>query len=199
MSFHFGRGQFAGIFSYWDRYGITEVIIPFILIFTILYAVLQRVKIFGADSRKYNIIISLSIAVISIIPHSTGLYQQFDIVQVINTSLPQIGLIIVAIVMLMILLGLVAGKDPSMNSVLLGFAGLVGVVLLVVVFWRAIFPFQSPIWLSFLDDPNMQALLIVFAVFGLIVWFVTKNPENDGKGLENIQKGMQALFGGGKS
>ena len=196
MSRHFGRGQFSGLFSYWDRYGITEVIIPFILIFTVLFAVLQRVKIFGADSKKYNVIISLAIAVISIIPHSTGLYQEFDIVQVINTSLPQIGLIIIGIVMLMILLGLVSGKDPSSSSVLLGFAGLFGVILLVVVFWRALFPFQSPVYLSFLDDPNLQALLIVFAVFGLIVWFVTKEPGGQGKGLDNIKKGLKDLFGG---
>lgn len=196
MSGHFSSGQFSGLFYYWDRYGITEVVIPFVLIFTVIYAVLQKIKMFGAESKKFNVIIALSIAVISIIPHSTGRYQQFDIVQVINTSLPQIGLIIIGLVILMILLGLVSGKTPNSSSVILGLAGLVGIILLVVVFWRALFPFQGPIWLSFLDDPSIQALLIILIVFGLIVWFVTKNPENDGKGMENVRKGMQELFGG---
>ena len=194
---HFGRGQFGGLISYWDQYGITDVIIPFILIFTVIFAVLQKVKIFGpTESKKYNVIISLSIAILSIIPHSTGLYQEFDVVQIINTSLPQLALIIIGIVALMVLLGLVSGETPDSNSVILGFAGLFGVVLLIAVFWHALFPYQTPSWFSFLDNPNLQALIIILVVFGLIVYFVTKDPGQEGKGLQNIQKGLKTLFGG---
>ena len=157
---------------------------------------LQKIKIFGAESKKYNVIISLGIALLSIIPHATGRYQEFDIVNVINSSLPQIGLILIAIVVLMILVGLVSGSTPTTQNLIMGFAGLIGVVLLLIVFWRALFPYQTPTWLRFLDDPSVQALLIILVVFGLIVWFVTKDPSDKDKGIESTRKFFSALFGG---
>jgi hypothetical protein len=195
-----GGGVFSGLVTYLDNFGITDIIIPFVLIFTILFAVLQRIKLFGDQSKKYNVVIALAIALLSIFPHVTGRYQDFDIVNVINSSLPQIGLILIALVLLMVLVGLVSGKEQSgSSSLILGLAGILGVVLLVVVFWRALFPYSTPTWLSFLDDPSIQALIIILVVFGLIVWFVTKEPnDGKGKGMENVRKGFGELFGGSK-
>lgn len=193
-------GYFGSVFSYLDSFGITDIIIPFILIFTILFAVLQKISIFGKDtSKKYNVVIALGIALLSIIPHTTGRYQQFDIVQVINSSLPQIGLILIGLVLLMVLVGLIGGKEQSgTSSVILGLAGILAVVLLLLVFWRALYPYSSPSWLWFFDDPSFQALLVILLVFGLIVWFVTKEPSKDNKGMENFKKTLGDLFGGSK-
>lgn len=191
-------GYFGSVFSYLDSFGITDIIIPFVLIFTILFAVLQKISIFGKDtSKKYNVVIALGIALLSIIPHATGRYQQFDIVQVINNSLPQIGLLLIGLVLLMVLVGLLGG-ETSHKSVILGLAGIFAVVLLLLVFWRALYPYSSPSWLWFFDDPSFQALLVILLVFGLIVWFVTKEPSKDNKGMENFKKTLGDLFGGSK-
>jgi len=191
-------GYFGGFLSYLDAYGITDIIVPFLLIFTILFAVLQKLKIFGDQSKKFNVIIALAIAFLSVIPHATGRYQQFNIVEVINTSLPQIGLILIGLVLLMVLVGLVAGKDTGTNSVILGMAGLLAVILLLVVFWRALFPYSSPYWLSFMDNPGFQAFLVIILVFGLIVWFVTKEPKkkDDPDFTDSAKKFFKGMFGG---
>jgi hypothetical protein len=198
MAYYYNSGAFGGFFSYLEQFGIVDIIIPFILIFTILYAVLQKIQLFGKDtSKKYNVVIALGIALLSITPHATGRYGDFDVVNVINNSLPQIGLILIALVLLMVLIGLLSGKEQSTSSsVILGLAGILAVILLIMVFWRALFPYTSPYWLSFLDNPSFQAFLVIILVFGLIVWFVTKEPSKDNKGMENFRKTMGELFGG---
>ncbi|MBI4144953.1 hypothetical protein HY493_01995 [Candidatus Woesearchaeota archaeon] len=188
--------DFANAFSFLDQFGITDILLPFVLIFTIVYAVLAKIKLFGEESKKYNLIIALGISLLAIIPHATGRYQEFDIVNVINASLPQVALILIAIVVLMVLIGLVGGGAPGTSSIILGIAGLIGVILLIIVFWRALFPYSTPSWLSFLDDPSTQALLIILVVFGLIVWFVTKEPGKPGEGTKAAQEFFKAMFGG---
>lgn len=191
-------GYYGSFLSYLDSFGITDLLVPFILIFTIVFAVLQKIEIFGKDkSKKFNIIIALSIALLSVIPHATGRYQQFDIVNVINSSLPQVGLLIIGLVLLMVLVGLIGGKTDH-SSMILGFAGILAVILLLVVFWRAVNPYGTPAWFSFMDNPAFQAFLVIILVFGLIVWFVTKEPKKDDKSKfgDSAKDFLKGMFGG---
>ena len=189
-------GYFGSFISYLDSFGVTDLLIPFALIFTIIFAVLQKIKIFGDSGKKFNVVIALTIALLSVIPHATGRYQQFDIVEVINNSLPQIGLLIIGLVLLMVLVGLVGGKTDH-SGMILGFAGLLAVIMLLVIFWRAVNPYGTPTWLSFLDDPAFQAFLVILLVFGLIVWFVTKEPKgkDDKKFSDSAKDFFQGMFG----
>ncbi|HSU72958.1 MAG TPA: hypothetical protein VLJ21_03865 [Candidatus Binatia bacterium] len=196
---YYSSGAFSGLLSYLDTFGVTDIILPFILIFTIIFAVLQKINLFGGDgkSKKFNVIIAIGIALLSVIPHATGRYQQFDIVDVINNSLPQIGLILIGLVLLMVLVGLIGGKTDH-SGWLLGGAGILAVVLLIMVFWRALYPYSAPTWLSFIDDPSFQALFVIILVFGLIVWFVTKEPKKptDPDFSDSAKKFFKGMFGG---
>ena len=42
--------------------GFYEVALPFILIFTIVFAILQKVKIFGASGKNFNAVIAVVLA-----------------------------------------------------------------------------------------------------------------------------------------
>ncbi len=195
-------GPLANVFNYLNNLGFMDIILPFAIIFAIVWAVLKKVKLF--DNDKISVILALSIALISIIPHATGTYQEYDVVNFINTTFPQVGLILISLVLLMVVIGLLGGKAAH-DSWFVGIAGILGVILLLVVFWRALFPYQSPSWLSFLDDPNTQALVIILLVFGLIVYFVTKKSPGEtgyvasdpGKSLSNFLKGFYGGGGGG--
>ena len=189
-------GYYGGFLSYLDSFGVTDILLPFALIFTIIFAVLQKIKIFGDAGKKFNVIIAIAIALLSVIPHATGRYQDFDIINVINNSLPQVGLLIIGLVLLMVLVGLMGGKTDH-SGMILGFAGLLAVILLLVVFWRAVNPYGTPSWFSFMDDPAFQAFLVIILVFGLIVWFVTKEPKgkDDKKFSDNAKEFFSGMFG----
>ena len=185
-------GSSAGnVLLYLERYGLTDVIIPFLVIFTILFAVLSRVQIFGSNNgqnKKFNVVIALSITLLSIIPHVTGTYRELDIVQIINTTFPQIALIISTIVMVLILVGVVGGGKTAERSPIVSIITVLSIVLIAVIFGRALWPGYTPYWLGFLDDPGLQATLLTLLGFGLVVWFVTSEPPTSGTGGSTTKK-----------
>ncbi len=49
--------MFRGIIQFFDQIGIYDVVLPFILVFTIIYAILEKTRIFGTeeiDGTKYT-------------------------------------------------------------------------------------------------------------------------------------------------
>ncbi len=165
-----------------ESYGIRDVILPFILIFTLVYAVLFKAKLLG-ERKNFNVVVALVIALAVVIPHVTGTYPpEVDVVNIINTALPQIALVLVAIISVMILVGIWGGESPWAN--LTGLIVFIALISVVYIFGSAAgwWPFFG--FLSFLSDPDVQALLVIIFVFGLIVWFITREPEKaKGEGL----------------
>ena len=195
FALQFGGYDFRTLFYDLQNFGVFDVLIPFILIFTILYAILQKVQIFGKDeSKKYNVVIALVIGLIAIVPHITGTYpQNFDIVNMMNSALPQIALVLIGVLLLMIFMGFVGGKQ-ELGSGFMTLIALIGVAAIVLIFARALYPESTPWWLSFLDNPSLQMLIVVVVIFGLIVWFVTKEkPTTPGEG---FLKGVEKFFKG---
>src|SRR3990172_7462533 len=87
--------------------GVFDVLLPFILIFTIVFAILQKVKIFGTDEkvRSYNAVIALVMGLAVVVPHVLDAYPPGgDIVVIMNQALPNVSIVVVAIVMALILI-----------------------------------------------------------------------------------------------
>jgi len=188
----YGGGRFQEIFYYLEYWGLSEVILPFILIFTIIYAVLQKVALFAEP--KFNGIIALAISLITVIPHVLGKYPAgMDIVTIINTSLPETALLIVAVLMLLIMTGLIWGKAPT-EGIFAGVVAILAAIVLIIIFISPI----TPIPIISQIDPALQTLIIVIIVFGLVFWYVTKE-KGTGNGWENAQKALKNIFGGSGS
>ena len=77
------------ILQLWESWGLMDVILPFLLIFAVVYAALTKVKIFGEQKDRIHIIIALVIALAVVVPHVTYMYPpESDVVNIINTALP---------------------------------------------------------------------------------------------------------------
>ena len=165
-----------------DQMGFTDVFLPFILIFTIIFAVLQKIELFGAGkSRKFNSIISLALAIGVVIPHSLNKYPPgTDVVQILNTALPNVSLFVVAIVFLLVVVGMFGGKTNWNNSWAGGIVTFIAVAVLIFIFGNAAGWWESTGVYYWLSDPNIQAMLIVLIVFWLIVSAITKEKEDAG-------------------
>jgi hypothetical protein len=193
-----GGGMFAN-FLYWlDYWGVRDIILPFILIFTIIFAIMQKVNLFG--QKKYNVAIALAIALLTIIPHVTGTYPPgLDVINIINDSIPEFALLTVVVVLLLLMLGLGLGEAPY-KRVVTGWAVVIAGIILLLIFGSAIIP-----GLAFMHylDPSIISLIVILIVFGLIVAFVTGGKESTstaggaGQGAqEEIQKSvLKKLFG----
>ncbi|MFH0831321.1 MAG: hypothetical protein V1886_00425 [archaeon] len=107
-----------------------QIILPFALVFTLIFAILEKSKILGDEKHQINSIISLVIAFILIaVPQARTV-----IVQVV----PVIAVLAVLVLVLMIMLGFVGGttKEGNLNKGLGIVIGIIsGIVLIAAVMW----------------------------------------------------------------
>ncbi len=176
-----------------ESYGLTDALLPFLLIFAVVFAILQKVKIFGKDKRNINVILALVIGLLVVIPHVTNSYPPGgDVVEIMNNAIPNVSLILISIIMLLILVGVFGSEIDIAGTSLAGWIALISLLIVGYIFGRAAGWFQYlPNWLQWLDDPDTQALVIILLVFGLLIWFVTKEPKKTTEG--RINKGFKEI------
>jgi hypothetical protein len=162
---------------------------------------MEKVKPFGDKSNEgrtkpFSVIIALVMALAVIIPHVLGMEP--DVVNIINDALPEVSLVLVAVLMVLLIVGLFGGK-AEWGSSMSGWVAFGSFVLVLFIFGRAAGWFlYLPNWLYWLDNPDTQAMIIVFAVFAIIIWYITKEPTKDsdkGKTLKNFSNSWGELFG----
>ncbi len=48
----------VNIFTFFDRIGVVDVVLPFILVFTIVYGILEKTLVLGKNSHNTNVIVA---------------------------------------------------------------------------------------------------------------------------------------------
>ena len=88
-------------------FGFFDVVLPFLLVFTIVFAILEKTMILGSQENKpkknLNSIVAFSIAFFVI--------AATNVVSVLQQSLPQITLVLIVIICLMLLVGSFMGSE----------------------------------------------------------------------------------------
>jgi len=188
---------FETLVSYFQTFGVLDFILPFILVFTIVYAVLLKTKILG-DKKNFNIVIALILGLLFVVPHILGTYPLgYDPVAVLNETLPSISLVAVAAIMLLILLGIFGTEflAPAKSIV-----ALVAVIFVVYIFGASLNFWRGPYDIFYWWTTETTELLLIILVFGLIVWFVTKEPGSHrslGDRIEDVSGILGKFFGKG--
>ena len=192
---------YIDFFNLLESYGLTDALLPFLLIFTVVFAVLQKTNIMGAGKKNFNVIIALVLSLTAVIPHVTGTYPEgYDVIQILNNALPQVSLIAVAAIMLMLLVGLFGAESKWMGGSLSGWMAILSFFIIIFIFggaagwWTDITE-----WISWWDE-DTAALVVIILVFGVIIWYVTK-PETKGEGAVKFGKIIEDvgnIFGGKK-
>ena len=188
---------FETLVSYFQTFGVLDFILPFILVFTIVYAVLLKTKILG-DKKNFNIVIALILGLLFVVPHILGTYPLgYDPVAVLNETLPSISLVAVAAIMLLILLGIFGTEflAPAKSIV-----ALVAVIFVVYIFGASLNFWRGPYDIFYWWTTETTELLLIILVFGLIVWFVTKEPGSHrslGDRIDDVSGILGKFFGRG--
>jgi hypothetical protein len=85
---------------------LNQVVLPFVLVFTLLFAILEKSKVLGEDKHQVNSIISLVMGLLII---GVGVAKDM-----INDIIPVVAVVAVIIFVFMLLLGFTAGKDGAL-------------------------------------------------------------------------------------
>lgn len=107
------QSTFRGIIEFFARLGIYDVVLPFLLVFTLVFAILEKTKLFGTESvgghtytkKNLNAIASFVIAFLVV--------ASSRLVAAINESLARVMLLLIFCVAFMLLLGVFYHHDEK--------------------------------------------------------------------------------------
>ena len=172
--------------------GFYDVALPFLLVFTITFAILQKIKIFGEKGKNFNAVVAVVMAFLVV--------RAKPIVEVINTFLPQISLISIIIVVTLLLLGILLNRENTSFTGALGGVGIlltIGAVVFAFLSSSGALGLELPSWLNFSSgDWNFIIGLLVFFAFFV---YITSDSEDKGDGgILKLLKGIDTGIGGGK-
>lgn len=159
-----------------EKFGFFDVILPFLLVFSIIFGILEKTRIFGSDEidgkkvpkKNINSMVAFSIAFFVVATKK--------IVDVIETSLPQVALILIIIVCFLMLAGsFMADKDFSFEKRKYWVMFLTGVIFIaVVLIFVNAFGWLQPIidWVMLSPPVLVVPLVLVTVVVGAVFFIV---------------------------
>jgi len=154
--------DFAEVFFTLQSYGFYEFFLPFLLIFSIVFAVLQKIQVLG-NKKGVHIVVSLAVGLLAI--------QNSFVVFLINNFLTNIALVIVLIIMFLVILGLLVGEQvgaTKINWIIMG-------VALVGIFWALFYDFFAGTWVLpqlFTMNSASQGSLLTILIFVVVIYMV---------------------------
>ncbi len=171
------ESAFRGMIDFLNKLGVYDVILPFLLVFTIIFAILEKTKIFGTENgmTKKNINAMVAFVIAFLVIASTKL------VAVINEVMANVVLLVVLGVCFLLLVGVffTGEKEFSLNDLPVYKQIFIGIMFLgiILIFLNALG------WLQYIVDlfnninEDWAATLIFIAIIiGFIVW-VTSSPK----------------------
>ncbi|MDP3765978.1 MAG: hypothetical protein Q8R04_05685 [Nanoarchaeota archaeon] len=192
--------RLEGFFRTLERWGLTDVLLPFLLIFVIVFAVLQKTKILGESKKNLNVVIAVIVGLLVVIPHVTGRFPaNADPVLIINDALPQLSIVLVAVIFLLILIG-VFGQDYVMLGVTMpGWITLISFMIILLIFggsagwWTGDFGQTLE---NFFGTEGI-AVFIMLITFGIIIaWITGDSKEREERTILNrLGMDFSKLFG----
>lgn len=160
------------VLNTWNEIGVFSYVIPFLLIFAVVFAILQKTKILGDGNNGILAIISVAVGLLSL---------QFDFVSVFYADIfPKFGIGLSIFLVLIIFLGFFMPDRDVTKGLAGGWIGYVvgiGVVLWALSSWDQFGSFGFGAWF----EEYFWSLIILGAVIGIIAKVAGGNGKKPGE------------------
>lgn len=174
---------FRDVIGFMERLGVYDVILPFLLVFVTMFAILERTKVFGTEEvqgkniPKKNINAMVAFVIAFLVVASSKM------VRIINESLPNIVLLVLVSVCFLLLIGIFYSEkeDVSLTGKWRNFMMVIMFIGVVLIFAQAIpyhdQPFLEYAWNYLMDNYDTTAVsgIIMIVALILIMMWITKD------------------------
>jgi len=161
MAFNFGS-----MFAQWDSIGVFTYVLPFLLIFAIVYSVLSATRIFKGNN-KVSAVVALAVSLLAL---------QFQIVSIFFAEIfPRMGVAISIILVIIILVSFFRDPTDPSNKTLNIILGVIVAIILIVIVSGSLggIGFGSGFGLGNLFyGRDWSAVLGIAVVVGLVAWII---------------------------
>ncbi|MBD3203289.1 hypothetical protein GF327_03280 [Candidatus Woesearchaeota archaeon] len=185
---------FREAITFLDQLGIYEVVLPFLLVFTTVYAILEKSKIFGVETvndiemTRKNLNSMFAFVTAFLVVAST------QMVSAINEAVANIALLMLLGVCFLLLVGVfhTGEEEFKLEGVYLGIFSVIMFVGTILIFLNAIKTEDGTPWLLYfwqwivdhIDSGAFGALLLTLFMVGMMM-YITSSP---GSGILGMNK-----------
>lgn len=181
MLFEFVMMDFRDFISNMQEYGVYDVLLPFLLIFSFMYALLDKTAIFGKvdvkikdkegkDTGQTSKQSRHSINAVVAFVVGALVVSQTNIVGILNTFLPRAALFIIVVLMILVMYGMTANTSGALSGIPLGFAIIACLVAVILMLGPTV-----------AIPEDIKEILIRFGipigVIALLIWLLVRNPS----------------------
>ena len=163
----------------WESAGIFDVVLPFLLIFAVVFGILSYMRIFG-DNKGIHTVIALAIGILAVRnPFFTEFYKEI---------FPRLGVGVSIILTLMILIGMfIEGKQ--ITYWFYGIAA-IGVIIFLGILLNS-FRDLGWTWTGSFSDDTITMIITIVLIIGFILAVVLSSVKSKG----TIGHAFEGLFG----
>jgi len=174
-----GGGAIGDLLARWEQAGVFNYVLPFLLIFALVFGILSKMSLFGENSKGINAVLALAVGLMAL---------QFNFVGTFFAEIfPRLGVGLSIILAVMVLIGLFApqgekGKPGLFQNIMLGVAIIVAIV--VVAQSYGAFGWYSGYNLNYWIMENWPTVLGILIFLGALVGIIgigNKSPKVKGK------------------
>jgi hypothetical protein len=164
-----------------NEFGVYDVVLPFLLVFTIVFAILEKTKILGVEKQGEHELTKKNLNAIVALMMAFLVVASTQLVAVINEVMANIVLLLLLGVSFLLLVGtFFSDKEFSLEKsrnwvIFFMFAMFIGIVL---IFLEALGWLQDFLdW--WIDTPTttLTGHVVLLLIIILFIWFVTADPR----------------------
>ncbi len=176
----------GGAMDFLRDFGFFDIVLPFLLVFTIMFAILQKTEILGKDRRELDAMVAF---VTGMLVAATN-----KVVTIISDALPNLIVLVIAILGFLILLGTFYkqgefnfAKNDDNKWMMLTFSIIIFIAVLAI-FLNSIKSESGVSWLSailtyiFQNFSGTVVTSLIFLVVVIAVIFIVVRPSDNGNG-----------------
>jgi|GEM_PF-1037461 hypothetical protein len=172
-----------------QQMGFYDVILPFLLVFAISFAVLQKVRLFGEASKKVNIVIALVLGFLFL--------QNQYLIFVLQRFLPNMSIVMIIALMFLLLVGIFGGSYSGFGGIALNIAFILSIIITLIALSVDFMPgFNLLDWFyQFVPNPGAQSLILTAIVVIAVIALLVREPGRGDSLGKRLGEDVNQAFG----
>jgi hypothetical membrane protein len=172
---------FRGVLEFFVRLGVYDVVLPFLLVFTIVFAILEKTKVFGTEKTKDGEFTRKNMNAMTAFVVAFLVIASSRLVAIINETMANMVLLLMMSVCFLILIGSFMRETKEGVFLQKGWATFFTIIMfvgIVLIFFNAL-GWLEPAWeylLQHYDSTAVASIILIVGMVALVYWIV-KEPK----------------------
>ena len=165
------------IFSTLETLGAFDIVLPFLLIFTISFSVMDKINLFGTGKKNVSLIVALVLAFFSV--------RNIFLTSLLQRFLPNVAMFLVIILMFLLMIGTFTGQTPGFG----GWGGAIAIIFSLIAIIMALssdflgqfgYEFNLPPFIADLFYDYQTRAMVLLIGGAIIVIALATSSQNTG-------------------